>query len=58
MIYAVKAVDGKEVNKVLINWTECKSLVLGHNAVYKSFKDDEEAEADAFYSGSVVKTKI
>lgn len=48
VIYAVKAVDGKEVNKVLINWTECKSLVLGHNAVYKSFKDDEEADADAF----------
>lgn len=48
MIYAVKAVDGKEVNKVLTNWTECKSLVLGHNAVYKSFKDDEEAAADVF----------
>ena len=48
MIYAIKTIDGKEVNKKISNWDTCKSLVIGHEAVYKTFRDNEENEADQY----------
>lgn len=47
--YAIK--EGKGVSNLIVNtWDECSKLVLGYNAVYKSFKTKEEAEK---YLGSV-----
>ena len=41
--YAIK--DGKGVkNKIVKTWSECKELVLGYPAIYKSFKTEEEAK--------------
>lgn len=42
--YAVKSIDGKEVNKVYTDWESCKSVVNGHNCVYKSFKTLDEVK--------------
>lgn len=40
--YAIK--EGKGVKNIIVrNWGECSELVLGYNAVYKSFKTEEEA---------------
>ena len=40
--YAIK--EGKEVkDKIVTSWEECSKLVLGYNAVYKSFSTLEEA---------------
>lgn len=40
--YAIK--EAKNVkNKIVRSWDECKSIVHGCNAVYKSFKTEEEA---------------
>lgn len=48
MIYAIKAIDGKEINKKITDWNVCKSLVLGHKAIYKSFENNQEHEADQY----------
>lgn len=42
--YAVKAIDGKEVNEILTTWDECKRKVEHHASVYKSFFTVEEAK--------------
>ena len=40
--YAIK--EGKGVkDKIVMSWEECSKLVLGYNAVYKSFNTLEEA---------------
>lgn len=43
MVYAIKAIDGIEFNKVVFSWEECKPLVWGKKAVYKSCLSTEEA---------------
>lgn len=43
MVYAIKAVDGQEINRIETCWEECKALVLGKNAVYHACKDEKEA---------------
>lgn len=48
MIYAVKSVEDKEVNKLYTDWTSCKDLVWGKSAVYKSFPDSEHEAANKF----------
>lgn len=40
--YAIKQGRGVE-NKIVRTWEECKELVHGYPAVYKSFKTEEEA---------------
>lgn len=41
--YAIK--EGNGVTNLIVNtWDECSKLVLGYNAVYKSFRTKEEAE--------------
>ena len=40
--YAIK--EGKGVENIIVRtWTECKELVHGYNAVYKSFTNLEDA---------------
>lgn len=40
--YAIK--EGKGVKNIIVrSWDECSVLVLGYNAVYKSFPTEEEA---------------
>lgn len=47
--YAIK--DGIGVKDIIVtSWEECSKLVLGYNAVYKSFRTEEEAKK---YLGSV-----
>ena len=41
--YAIKAIDGKELNKIVTTWADCKKIVDHHAAVYKSFLSEEEA---------------
>lgn len=43
MVYAIKAVDGQEINRIETCWEVCKALVLGKNAVYHACKDETEA---------------
>ena len=43
LIYAVKAVDGKELNKIFYSWNECKPYVFGKKAVYRSFDNEKDA---------------
>lgn len=45
MLYAVKSVENQIINKIFTNWDECKPLVVGKKAVYKSVLSPEEAEA-------------
>ena len=41
--YAIK--DGIGVEDIMVtSWDECSKLVLGYNAVYKSFRTEEEAK--------------
>lgn len=41
--YAIK--EGIGVKDIIVtSWTECSKLVLGYNAVYKSFLTEEEAK--------------
>lgn len=41
--YAIK--EGKGVENIIVRtWTECKELVHGYNAVYKSFNNLEDAK--------------
>ena len=41
--YAIK--EGKGVENLIVRtWTECKELVHGYNAVYKSFNNLEDAK--------------
>ena len=41
--YAIK--EGKGVRNIILNsWGKCQPLVTGYNAVYKSFKTEEEAK--------------
>lgn len=41
--YAIK--DGLGVKDIIVtSWEECSKLVLGYNAVYKSFRTEEEAK--------------
>lgn len=41
--YAIK--DGIGVKDIIVtSWSECSKLVLGYNAVYKSFLTEEEAK--------------
>lgn len=52
--YAIK--EGKGVkDKIVRTWGECKELVLGYPAVYKSFKTEEEAKA---YLGKIDVKKV
>ncbi|WP_394857246.1 ribonuclease H1 domain-containing protein [Clostridium paraputrificum] len=52
--YAIK--DGIGVKDIIVNsWNECSKLVLGYNAVYKSFRTEEEAKK---YLGSVDVEKV
>lgn len=44
MFYAVKSVDGVEINKCLEDWNKCKKIVLGKKAVYKGCQTKEEAD--------------
>lgn len=44
MYYAVRSVGNVEVNKIYEDWNQCKELVWGKTAVYKSFPDASEAE--------------
>lgn len=44
LYYAVKSVDNKSVNRIFENWNECKALVWGKKAVYKSFTERTNAE--------------
>lgn len=41
--YAIKEGRGVE-NKIVRTWKECKELVYGYNAVYKSFDNLEDAQ--------------
>ena len=45
MIYAIKSINNQEVNKIYDTWEACSKQVLGKQAVYKSFIDDEESDA-------------
>lgn len=40
--YAIKAGKGVK-NKIVRSWSECKELVHGYPAIYKSFLTEEEA---------------
>ena len=41
--YAIK--DGIGVKDIIVtSWDECSKRVLGYNAVYKSFRTEEEAK--------------
>ena len=40
--YAIKKGNGV-TNKIVDTWNECKALVLGYPAIYKSFKTEDEA---------------
>ena len=52
--YAIK--DGIGVKDIIVtSWSECSKLVLGYNAVYKSFRTEEEAKK---YLGSVDVEKV
>ena len=52
--YAIK--DGIGVKDIIVtSWDECSKLVLGYNAVYKSFRTEEEAKK---YLGSVDVEKV
>lgn len=52
--YAIK--EGKGVKDKIVNtWGECQKLVLGYNAVYKSFKTKDEAME---YLGNVNVVKV
>lgn len=52
MYYAVKEVDGKEVNKIFDNWDICRIVVWGkNNALYKGF--DERDAAEKFIQSSL-----
>ncbi|MGG7060239.1 viroplasmin family protein [Clostridium tertium] len=52
--YAIK--DGIGVKDIIVtSWNECSKLVLGYNAVYKSFRTEEEAKK---YLGSVDVEKV
>lgn len=52
--YAIK--DGIGVKDIIVtSWNECSKLVLGYNAVYKSFRTEEEAKN---YLGSVDVEKV
>ena len=44
LYYAVKSVDNKPVNKIYDDWDQCKIVVWGKKAVYKSFTDRRYAE--------------
>lgn len=52
--YAIKAIDGKEIDVIVTTWEECKKIVLKHAAVYKSFPTEEQAKE---YLGSMTKEK-
>ncbi|MBN1074711.1 hypothetical protein DVV91_10190 [Clostridium botulinum] len=42
--YAIRQINGETINKILTNWNECKKLVTGNRAEYKSFKAEQEAK--------------
>lgn len=45
MYYAVKEIEGRQVNKIFDNWDVCKIVVWGKpNALYKGFDDYEAAK--------------
>ena len=41
--YAIRTIDGENVNKILTSWDECKALEQGDNCEYKSFKVKTQA---------------
>lgn len=53
MIYAIKSIDGKEVNITYDNWNDCKNLVIGHKCVYKSFTDEETDALNDFLAATI-----
>ncbi len=53
MIYAVKSVDGKELNTVYYTWDECKKVVLGHRSIYKSFTSEDDDACKKFLSAKI-----
>lgn len=42
--YAIRQINGETVNKILNTWEECKGMVNGVRAEYKSFKTEQEAK--------------
>lgn len=56
MVYAVKSVNNKEFNTIYDNWSECKTIVYGKNAIYKSFPSREEAQI--FLSETVEQNEV
>ena len=42
--YAIRQIQGQAYNKILTSWDECKDLVNGKPAEYKSFKTEQEAK--------------
>lgn len=43
MFYAIRSIEGKEVNLILSAWGECSKLVLNKKSIYKSFTKEEDA---------------
>lgn len=41
--YAIRQIDGVPIRKILTDWNECKSIVSGKRAEYKSFKTEQDA---------------
>lgn len=41
--YAIKTVDGKQVNAISNSWELCKDMVYNHRSVYKGFVSLDEA---------------
>ena len=44
MYYAIKAVDNKIVDIIETDWNVCKKLVIGHDSLYKSFVNEDDAK--------------
>lgn len=42
--YAIRQIQGIPCNKILTSWDECKALVNGKSAEYKSFKTEQDAK--------------
>ncbi len=45
MYFAIKTIEGEVVDKIMDDWSSCKSLVFGKdNCIYKSFIQEDEAK--------------
>lgn len=41
--YAIRNLDGRNTSMLFTNWDDCKNVVSGHHAEYKSFKNEQDA---------------